>query len=169
MGDALIALLALVKEADSIELKLTIPESSYRSTVVSLGVDPLDAQLRQVYFLDTPDLQLDAAGVVARFRRVQGRRSDSVVKLRPVVPSELDPALRSSPDFGVEVDAMPGGYVCSASMKQQAVRQGRARGGGGDQARAQALLVRAARVLRHVRATPGWSWTTCRSSARSWC
>ena len=27
------------------------------------------------------------------------------------------PALRKSPNFSVEVDAMPGGYVCSGSMK----------------------------------------------------
>ena len=40
-----------------------------------------------------------------------------MVKLRPVVPSELPPALRKLPDFGVEVDALPGGYVCSASFK----------------------------------------------------
>jgi hypothetical protein len=39
------------------------------------------------------------------------------VKLRPVVPSELPSALRKTPGFGVEVDAMPGGFVCSASLK----------------------------------------------------
>jgi hypothetical protein len=34
-----------------------------------------------------------------------------------VVPDELDPGLRGRREFGVEVDAMPGGFVCSASMK----------------------------------------------------
>ena len=52
-----------------------------------------------------------------RGRRVQGRNDDSVVKLRPVVPDELAPELRESPGFGVEVDAMPGGFVCSGSLK----------------------------------------------------
>src|SRR6185312_11767506 len=42
---------------------------------------------------------------------------DSVVKLRPVVPSDLPASVRKLPGFGVEVDAMPGGFVCSASMK----------------------------------------------------
>ena len=40
-------------------------------------------------------------------------------------------ALRKNPDFGVEVDAMPGGFVCSGSMK---AARGRGRGeehGGG--------------------------------------
>ncbi len=116
MSEAL-ELRRLVRGADSIELKLTIPESSYRSAATALGVDPLDSQLRQVFFFDTPDLDLNKAGVVARARRVQGRGDDSVVKLRPVVPDDLPPALRRLPEFVVEVDALPGGYVCSASLK----------------------------------------------------
>jgi hypothetical protein len=110
-------LLALVKDADSIELKLTVPESDQRSAIAALGIDPLDAQIRQVFFFDTPDLALNRQGIVPRARRVQGKGDDSVVKLRPVVPNELPPSLRRSPNLGVEVDAMPGGYVCSASMK----------------------------------------------------
>jgi hypothetical protein len=107
----------LVKSADSIELKLTLPEHSYRSAAHALGFDPLDAQIRQVFFFDTPDLDLNDAGVVARARRIQGREHDSVVKLRPVVPDQLPADLRALPELVVEVDAMPDGYVCSASMK----------------------------------------------------
>jgi hypothetical protein len=117
VGDELIRLMELVKDADSVELKLTVPEDSHRSTIASLGLDPLKAQIRQVFFFDTPDLALNDAGVVARARRIQGRDADSVVKLRPVVPGELPAGVRRSPGFGVEVDAMPGGYVCSGSMK----------------------------------------------------
>jgi hypothetical protein len=109
--------MALVKDADSVELKLSIPDSQRRSAVAALGMDPLDAQIRQVFFLDTPDMALNQRGVVVRARRVQGRGDDSVVKLRPVVPHELPAKLRRSPDFVVEVDAMPGGYVCSGSFK----------------------------------------------------
>jgi hypothetical protein len=72
-----------------------------------------------VYFFDTPDLGLNQHGVVVRARRVQKRGDDSVIKLRPVVPSELSRKLRSSPNFVVEVDAMPGGYVCSGSLKNR--------------------------------------------------
>ena len=109
---------ALIKDADSVELKLTVPEGQQRSTVASLGLDPLDAQIRQVFFFDTPDLTLNGHGLVVRARRVQKKGDDSVVKLRPVVPSELPASLRATPGFGVEVDAMPGGFVCSASMKR---------------------------------------------------
>jgi hypothetical protein len=110
-------LIALIKDSDSVELKLTVPESDHRSTVTALQMDPLDAQIRQVFFFDTPDLRLNEHGVVARARRVQKKGDDSVVKLRPVVPAELPAGIRESPAFGVEVDAMPGGFVCSGSMK----------------------------------------------------
>jgi hypothetical protein len=108
---------ALIKGADSVELKLTVPDSERRATVVGLGMDPLEAQIRQVFFFDTPDLSLNQHGIVVRARRVQGRGDDSVVKLRPVVPAELPKEVRRSKNLVVEVDAMPGGFVCSASMK----------------------------------------------------
>jgi hypothetical protein len=111
--------LELVKGADSVELKLTVPESDQRGTVAALEVDPLEAQIRQVYFFDTPELTLNKAGVVVRARRIQGKGSDSVVKLRPVVPAELPDELRESPNMVVEVDAMPGGFVCSATLKDK--------------------------------------------------
>ena len=110
-------LLDLTKRADSVELKLTVPDAERRSTITALGMDPLDGQIREVYFFDTPDLALDRHGVVVRARRVQQRGDDTVVKLRPIVPDELPSGLRKSKNLVVEVDAMPGGYVCSASMK----------------------------------------------------
>ena len=116
-GEELTRLLSLIKESDSVELKLTVPESDHRSTVARFGLDPLEAQIRQVFFFDTPDLALDKQGVVVRARRIQGKGDDSAVKLRPVVPSELPDDLRRSATFRVEVDALPGGYVCSAALK----------------------------------------------------
>ena len=116
-GEQLGKLLPLIEGADSVELKLTVPGADRRSVVNALDLDPLDAQIRQVFFFDTPELTLNSHGVVPRARRIQGKGGDSVIKLRPVVPEKLPAKLRRSPDFGVEVDAMPGGYVCSASLK----------------------------------------------------
>ena len=113
-----VELLELAKHSDSVELKLTIAESEQRSALLALKIDPLDAQIRQVFFLDTPDLQLNQAGVVVRARRVQNKGDDSVVKLRPIDPQTLPKEFRTSPSFGVEVDAMPGGFVCSGTMKR---------------------------------------------------
>ncbi len=53
----------LVRGADSIELSLTLPEHSYRSAAAALGVDPLDAPIRQVFWFDTADLDLNKAGL----------------------------------------------------------------------------------------------------------
>jgi hypothetical protein len=110
-------LVGLMKDVDSVELKLTVPEPAQFTTARALGLDPLEAQIRQVFFFDTPELALDEHGVVVRARRSQKKGGDSVVKLRPVVPSELPKELRRLPDFGVELDASPEGYVCSGSLK----------------------------------------------------
>jgi len=99
-------MLEVARKADSVELKLTVPAADHRTAITGLGLDPLEAQIRQVFFFDTPDLTLNAAGLV--------------VKLRPVDPDTLPSELRLSPAVGVEVDAMPGGYVCSASLKGKA-------------------------------------------------
>jgi hypothetical protein len=110
--------LALASASDSVELKFTVPDSHRRLAVTALDMDPLDSQVRLVYFFDTPDLALDRAGLVVRARRVQGRGDDSVVKLRPVIPGDLPASVRNSENVVVELDALPAGFVCSASMKR---------------------------------------------------
>jgi hypothetical protein len=107
----------LMKGSDSVELKVTVPDSDIHSTGKLLGMDPLEAEIRQVVFFDTPDLTLSQAGVVVRARRIQGGTGDTVVKLRPVKPDDLSLEMRRSANVKVEVDAMPRGFVCSASMK----------------------------------------------------
>jgi hypothetical protein len=116
--EQLVELLPLIQESDSVELKLTVPDVQHRSTGEALGLDPLQGQIRQVVFFDTPKLALEKKGVVVRARRIQGKGDDSVVKLRPVVPHELAEELRSSRDFRIEVDALPGGFVCSGTLKR---------------------------------------------------
>ena len=110
-------LFGLMKHSDSVELKLTVADSAIRSTADALGMDPLQAEIRQVVFFDTPALTLSKAGVVVRARRIQGGEGDTVIKLRPVKPETLSPDVRKSASVKVEVDTMPKGFVCSASMK----------------------------------------------------
>jgi len=110
-------LLTEMGRADSVELKLTVSDSGFHSAVDSLDLDPLEAQMRQVIFFDTPDLTLYTHGVVVRSRRIQGGAGDSVVKLRPL-PSRVRVGKGQRPKgLGVEVDAMPGGFICSGSIK----------------------------------------------------
>jgi hypothetical protein len=108
--------LSLLKNSDSVELKLTVPESDHRSAIMALDIDVLDAEFRQIVFLDTPDLKLSRAGLVVRARRIRGG-GDTIVKIRPAVPTEFANKLRKSEGFTVEVDAMPGSFVCSGSLK----------------------------------------------------
>lgn len=122
-AEQLMEVMELARASDSIELKLTIPSAAQRTTIASLPLDPVEAQPRQIFFFDTPDLALDQAGIVVRARRIQGGKADTVVKLRPVVPTDLPPDLRRSASFKVEVDVLPGGFVCSGSMKGKTTGQ----------------------------------------------
>jgi hypothetical protein len=110
-------MMGLLRGSDSVELKLTVPAAEQRAAIRDLGLDALDAQIRQVVFFDTPDLALDKAGVVVRARRIQGRSGDSVIKLRPLDPEQVGKDVRRLSGFGVEVDAIPGGFVCSGRLK----------------------------------------------------
>ena len=114
-GEQVTEMFRLVKGATSVELKLSVPVGS--APVKKIGLDPVEAQPRQAFFFDTPDLALNKAGIVVRARRIQGGDGDTVIKLRPVEPETIDPELRRSSAFKIEVDAMPGGFVCSASFK----------------------------------------------------
>ena len=64
--DQVASMLALSKDADSVELKLTVPASDHQATIAALDMDALNSQIRQVYFFETPDLSLSANGVVVR-------------------------------------------------------------------------------------------------------
>jgi hypothetical protein len=116
-GAQLAQIVELLKDVDSVELKLTVPVTEHRATITGLPIDPVEAEPRQVFFFDTPNLDLNRAGIVVRARRIQGGGADTVIKLRPVVPADLPKNMRRSPAFNVELDALPGGFVCSGSFK----------------------------------------------------
>jgi hypothetical protein len=116
-------MMRLVKGANSVELKLTVPVGAHRATIQGLPIDPVEAQPRQVYFFDTPDLKLFNSGVVVRARRRAGGGGDTVVKLRPVDPEGIPQDLKNDASFNIEVDALPGGFVCSASYKGRSTGQ----------------------------------------------
>lgn len=110
--------LNLIKNADSVELKLTVSDTDRSSAITALDMDVLDAELRQVVFFDTPDLKLNRAGLVVRARRIR-KGGNTVIKLRPVVPDDLPDKVRRSSSFTIEVDMMPGAFVCSGSLKSE--------------------------------------------------
>jgi hypothetical protein len=115
--DALDQLLTLSREADRVELKLTVPGPARDAACAALGVDFARVRADRVYYLDTEDRTLHRQGVVVRVRSIARGPDDSVVKLRPVSPGGIPAALRLSRQFVVEVDAMPGSFVCSGALK----------------------------------------------------
>lgn len=115
-AEDIVNVLELLRGSNSVELKLMVPDS-HRGAIRRLGFDPVEAEPRQAYFFDTPDLALNKAGLVVRARRGRAGRGDTVIKLRPIDPDAIDAELRKDEAFKIEVDVMPGGYVCSASAK----------------------------------------------------
>ncbi len=111
--------LSLLEHADKVELKVMVPDRDRHSAIAALDIEVLEAEIRQVIFFDTPSLKLNRSGVVVRARRSRSG-GDTVIKLRPFVPSEFPGKLRRSSGFSVELDAMPGTFVCSASLKGKA-------------------------------------------------
>jgi hypothetical protein len=64
LWSALPEALRLVGNVDSVELKVTVAEGQHRMATAALGIDPLNAHIRQVYFFDTPDLRLSRRGII---------------------------------------------------------------------------------------------------------
>ena len=59
IDERVVKALNLFKDADSVELKLTVPDTDRRSAIGALDLDVIDAKLRQVAFFDTPNLKLN--------------------------------------------------------------------------------------------------------------
>ena len=68
----------LLKGSNSVELKLIVPDAQY-GAIRRLGFDPVEAEPRQVYFFDTPDLALNNAGLIVRARRCAAEIQSSSV------------------------------------------------------------------------------------------
>jgi hypothetical protein len=107
----------MLADVDSVELKVTVPDAGRRAVSDRLGMDVLDAKIRQVFFFDTARLDLNDSGVVVRARRIQGRTGDAVVKVRPFDVGAAPKSFVRDDRFVTEIDAMPGGFVCSGSLR----------------------------------------------------
>ena len=59
-NEQLVEVFKLIKGASSVEMKLSVPLNDQRATIKGIGLDPVEAQPRQAYFFDTPDLALES-------------------------------------------------------------------------------------------------------------
>ena len=105
-----------VAGAEAIEIKATIPDHQIRSALARFRLTRNNDQERLIYFFDTPKLDLLAAGIITRARRVIGDEHDCTVKLRPVDPAKVGKQWRKYRDFKIEADASETSMVTSASF-----------------------------------------------------
>jgi len=102
--------------AENIEIKATVPEHQVQPALDKFKLSADNDEERLIYFFDTPALDLLAAGIIARTRRVIGDEHDSTVKFRPVDPAQIGRQWRKYRDFKIEVDASETAMVKSASF-----------------------------------------------------
>ena len=102
--------------AEAIEIKATVPEHQVQPALDKFKLSADNDEERLIYFFDTPQLDLLAAGIIARTRRVIGDEHDSTVKFRPVEPTAVAKKWKKFPDFKIEADASEKGVVKSASF-----------------------------------------------------
>ena len=101
---------------DAVEIKCTIRPDQELRAERAMEVDEDTADVRLVYFYDTPDLDLFKAGVVLRARLVKGDADDSTVKFRPVEPASIPRDWQRWKGFKLEADWVGDRVVCSASL-----------------------------------------------------
>ena len=101
---------------DAVEIKCTIRPDQELRAERAMEVDEDTADVRLVYFYDTPDLDLFKAGVVLRARLVKGDADNSTVKFRPVEPASIPRDWQRWKGFKLEADWVGDRVVCSASL-----------------------------------------------------
>jgi hypothetical protein len=106
----------VLSDVDAVEIKVTIrPDQELRAErAMELNEDT--AEVRVVYFYDTPKLDLFDAGVALRARLVKGDDDDSTVKFRPVEPAKIAEEWKQLKGFKLEADCVGNRVVRSASL-----------------------------------------------------
>jgi hypothetical protein len=99
-----------------VEIKVTLRPDEELRGIRALELNEDSAEIRVIYFYDTPDLILFNAGVLLRARLVKGENDDSTVKIRPVDPAKVPQDWTELPGFKLEVDSTGDRIVCSASL-----------------------------------------------------
>lgn len=101
---------------DAVEIKVTIRPDQELRAERALAVDEDTAEVRIIYFYDTPELELCNAGLALRARLVKGDNDDSTIKFRPVDAGQVSDQWRKVEGFKLEADCVGDRIVCSASL-----------------------------------------------------
>ena len=144
-------MLEVVGAADSVELKLTVLESTRAVGRQGAGdrcdgcPDPPGLLLRH-----SQDLDLNSAGVVVRARRRQNEIGDTVVKIRPVDPVDLSMICGPTPSLASRWTPCPGATSARHHSRDRRTTT-RSRLSPGEREGTQAVLQSATSVLRGAR------------------
>ena len=105
-----------ISGVDKVEIKVTLrPDQELKGLrVMELNVDT--AEVRKIYFFDTPDLTLFNSGVILRARLVKGGDDDSTVKIRAGERPQVSPEWQALEGFKLEADLTGDRLVYSASL-----------------------------------------------------
>ena len=107
---------------DTVEIKVTIRPDQELRAERSMEVNEDTADVRLIYFYDTPGLDLLEAGVALRARLVKGGADDSTVKFRPAEAATISKDWQRLKGFKLEADCVGDRVVCSASLTGQQQR-----------------------------------------------
>jgi hypothetical protein len=110
---------ATTEGAERVEIKVTVRDDEERHAIEALGLKVAEAEGRNIYFFDTPALDLYKAGVVLRARQLEAQVHDSTVKIRPVDPAKVDRDWFEMDGFKLEADATGDKVVRSASLSAE--------------------------------------------------
>jgi hypothetical protein len=100
----------------AIEIKITARAADEDEVRAALETADIEAERREIWFYDTPDLALFDRGLVLRARLIHGGADDSTVKLRPVDPATIEDAWKATRGFEIELDAVGEDAICSAKL-----------------------------------------------------
>lgn len=103
---------------DAVEIKVTIRPDQELRAERAMEVNEDTADIRVIYFYDTPDLDLFEAGVALRARLVKGDDDDSTVKFRTEKEAKVSPEWRKLDGFKLEADCVGDRAVFSSSLTQ---------------------------------------------------
>jgi hypothetical protein len=113
---------AAITAMDAVEIKVTIRPDQELRAERTMGVNENTADVRLLYFYDTPDLDLFKAGVVLRARLVRDDGDDSTVKVRPAELADVARDWRRVKGFKLEADWVGDRMICSASLTDRQQR-----------------------------------------------
>lgn len=101
---------------DAVEIKVTIRPDQELRAERAMQVDEDTADIRLIYFYDTPNLDLFEAGIALRARLIKGDDDNSTVKFRSSSQRVIAPEWYRHEGFKLEADMVGERVVYSASL-----------------------------------------------------